>query len=258
MDKQGYIGALTEPAIACATHRFPRLHARISIAAVALAACASDKPGFVDKDAAATTAATSQALSLLIDNGDPVAAAAAVALVVSTGLKVVGAPPELDTGVRPDTPTLGAACNANALSGSATCDGASCTYADYRCAGALSYQRSWAFAGTLAKSADTVTIDLMWGDSPWKGQAISWTIVASLTATASNLAGELEAHGYGIGNSFSSSAVRWDLSLRFDEIHVDAQGCFTDGRVVAETSNEAVDPTYDLHGSVDLSSTCAP
>lgn len=134
-------------------------------------------------------------------------------------------------------------------SGSAVCTAASCAFTTYGYT--LGYD-VFRIDGTVTHSGDLLVLHVSYEWS-FKVQVdrMVWTLDGSIS-TAAGLDGSAHFHGAGSG---ISDGVRWDTTIEYRAIKLDAQGCPTGGSLQATTSYFTPQPPQGQGGFAFQAST---
>jgi len=145
--------------------------------------------------------------------------------------------------------------------GAAVCTVASCAFTGYG-SFTLAIFTTERLDGTITRSGDTTTFDLTYSLASKLGN-LAWTIGGSVATTATSIDGNLHGHGeLGPNGSFSSGALTWDLTVDYNAITLDPQGCPTGGsvHVISRYDDEPTtgSPThFEVQGTVKFGAACA-
>lgn len=178
--------------------------------------------------------------------------------------KMVGA------SVRIATPTLDGAGLRGGVSpiptppvpmGTANCDAASCTFADY---GIGIPYTAYRLDGTITRSGETLELALTHAYVDHLNQ-MRWMIDGSLTLTATGIDGRFHGHGEGAaGVAHDQRPVIRDVVVEYDAVQLDAQGCPIGGSLhVASVYTDPTggqgnedSPSFAIEGTVTFGPAC--
>jgi hypothetical protein len=223
----------------------------LSLASLALvAACGGgghDK-GTVNTTSARTSVDQVGAVSTTMTAMNGGGAAAAVQSMTSAGQSIVTpAQAQRLIGLMSDH-EKGAILNAT---GTADCTPTMCTFTSYGDTG-------FTINGTISRSGDAHTFDLTY-DIISAGTTLHWEIDGTVTVTASLVDGNVHSHGVTMveGGSAAGVNVTWDVTVDYNDIARDAQGCPTGGSVHAVTAYSVNGMTgFDVEGTATFGPAC--
>ena len=118
--------------------------------------------------------------------------------------------------------------------GYASCSATACTFTDYGFGGGYDY---FSTDGGVTASGNLVTLHVAYNQEQTHVGSIKWTLDGSLSTMGGGLDGSMHDHGVGYGNF---DGVTWDVTVDYQAITRDAQGCPTGGSLHAVMQYEAV------------------
>lgn len=146
--------------------------------------------------------------------------------------------------------------------GTANCDAASCTFADY---GIGVPYIAYRLDGTITHNGETLELALTHAYVDHLNK-MTWMIDGALTLTATSIDGRFHGHGEGAaGVSHDERPVIRDVVVEYDAVQLDAQGCPIGGSLYARSDyddptggqDNEDSPSFAIEGTMKLGPDCA-
>jgi hypothetical protein len=143
----------------------------------------------------------------------------------------------------------------SAATGTATCNETSCTFTNF---GDDTVGNSWTIDGTISRSGDSYTFDLTYVVA-LEGFSDNWAIDGAVTVTATSIDGSVHSQGDATGTQ-AGYDISWDVTVDYQAIGLDGQGCPTSGSIHAAASYDVSGAGggggYDIEGTVTFGPAC--
>lgn len=147
--------------------------------------------------------------------------------------------------------------------GLATCTATSCTFTRY---GVSFTYNAFFIDGTVTRIGDLLAFNLTY-QADQHALVMTWTLEGSISIAAARLDGNAHLHGVGsdwIEGSSWFAGVSWDVTVDYQAIPLDPQGCPTGGSLHVFTQYRAPEaspgdvrtPGFDLQGSAAFGPGC--